>query len=271
MRRRSAAGARRSWCSCIAPRCAITTSGSRSTARSRAGPCRKDRRCAPGEKRLAVQVEDHPLVLWRLRRRDSARQLWCRARAGVRPRRLVGRGRSAGSDRRRQADFVLHGEKLRGGWKLVRTGMRGGRGGGKPQWLLLKHDDEYAQDAEADDLVEVEPGPASSAEAGRVWISGEGERKASRKKAASGQDIVSRRAAKSTVAARKQSSQRRRRRRVASRGATMQRGPSAPAHSKARVRDRSRPASNPNSPSCAKRLRRATTGCTKSSGMATAC
>ena len=157
-----------------------------------------------GEKRLAVQVEDHPLSYGGFEGEIPHGNygaghvlvfdhgVWS---ADGEPLEAIAAGK---------LNFVLHGEKLRGAWKLVRTGMRGGRGGGKPQWLLLKHDDEYAQDAEADDLVEVEPGPASSAEAGRVWISGEGERKASRKKAASGQDIVSRRAAKSTVAARKQ-------------------------------------------------------------------
>jgi bifunctional non-homologous end joining protein LigD len=36
--------------------------------------------------------------------------------------------------------FVLHGERLQGGWVLVR--MR--RAGPRAQWLLIKHRDEYA-------------------------------------------------------------------------------------------------------------------------------
>jgi hypothetical protein len=41
---------------------------------------------------------------------------------------------------RGHAVFVLHGEKLRGGFALQRT-----RGGEKPQWLLIKRRDEYAR------------------------------------------------------------------------------------------------------------------------------
>jgi DNA ligase D-like protein (predicted 3'-phosphoesterase) len=41
---------------------------------------------------------------------------------------------------RGHAVFVLHGEKLRGGFALQRT-----RGGEKPQWLLVKRRDEFAK------------------------------------------------------------------------------------------------------------------------------
>jgi DNA ligase D-like protein (predicted 3'-phosphoesterase) len=94
----------------------------------------------PREKRLAVQVEDHPL--------DYADF------EGV-----IGSGYGAGRvivwDRgtwegltdgpveealeRGHLSVWLEGEKLRGGWTLQRT-----RGGAKPQWLLIKRRDEAA-------------------------------------------------------------------------------------------------------------------------------
>lgn len=136
----------------------------------------------PGEKRLAVQVEDHPL--------DYA------GFEGEIPEGNYGAGHVLVFDHGVWAsdgdpleaiaagklDFVLEGGKLKGAWKLIRTGgrgtgMRGADGGKRPQWLLVKRDDAHARDAEADDLVETEPGPESSARAGRVWLSDEGEKK----------------------------------------------------------------------------------------------
>ncbi len=130
----------------------------------------------PGEKRLAVQVEDHPLPYAGFE--------------GEIPEGNYGAGHVLVFDHgvwscegdpleaiaAGKLDFVLHGEKLRGAWKLVRTHMSGGRGGGKPQWLLIKRDDAFAADTDANELVEVEPGPESSAHIGRQWISGKGER-----------------------------------------------------------------------------------------------
>src|SRR5688500_14278171 len=128
-----------------------------------------------GEKRLAVQVEDQPLSYASFE--------------GEIPEGHYGAGHVLVFDHGVWAsegdplegiaagklDFSLHGSKLRGQWKLVRTGMRGGRGGGKPQWLLIKRNDDYAADVDADDLVEVEPGSESSAATRRVWDSTEGE------------------------------------------------------------------------------------------------
>jgi DNA ligase D-like protein (predicted 3'-phosphoesterase) len=90
----------------------------------------------PAVKRLAVQVEDHDLayndfegpsegggvIVWdRGHYEQGGRVPWPEA---------LERG---------HAVFVLHGEKLRGGFALQRT-----RPGEKPQWLLIKRRDEQA-------------------------------------------------------------------------------------------------------------------------------
>jgi len=91
----------------------------------------------PGVKRFAVQVEDHSMehnsyeggggtrgvIVWdRGTYEQGGRVPWPEA---------LDRG---------HAVFVLHGEKLRGGFALQRT-----RGGDKPQWLLIKRRDDDAR------------------------------------------------------------------------------------------------------------------------------
>ncbi|GAB6196250.1 DNA ligase D [Lysobacter xanthus] len=103
----------------------------------------------PGEKRLAVETEDHPL-----RYRDFE---------GLIPEGEYGAGHMAIFDHgtwtpegdlqaailKGRLDFRLEGERLKGRWSLIRTHQRGRRG----QWMLLKRTDEYAGDLEADDLI----------------------------------------------------------------------------------------------------------------------
>jgi DNA ligase D-like protein (predicted 3'-phosphoesterase) len=101
----------------------------------------------PAAKRLAVQVEDHSLahndfegatdgggvIVWdRGSYEQGGRVPWPEA---------LERG---------HAVFVLHGEKLRGGFALQRT-----RPGAKPQWLLIKRRDEEARPGS--DVVAEEP------------------------------------------------------------------------------------------------------------------
>jgi DNA ligase D-like protein (predicted 3'-phosphoesterase) len=96
----------------------------------------------PREKRLAVEVEDHPLdyidfegtigdgnygagtvIVWdrgTYSNLDESRDMAASIKAG-------------------HVKFRLDGEKLRGGWTLQRT-----HGGEKPQWLLIKRRDEEA-------------------------------------------------------------------------------------------------------------------------------
>lgn len=106
-----------------------------------------------GEKRLAVEVEDHPLSYAGFE--------------GDIPTGHYGAGHVDVYDHGTWAcdgdpleaiaagklDFVLHGERLKGGWKLVRTAMKGKQ----HQWLLIKRDDAQARDAEADDMLDTPP------------------------------------------------------------------------------------------------------------------
>src|SRR5580700_5800147 len=97
----------------------------------------------PSVKRLAMQVEDHPI--------DYAKF------EGVIPAGEYGGGTvmvwDIGTWEPEQPDvdraiakgdlkFTLHGKKLKGSWVFVRT--RGFGGSGKPTWLLIKHRDKYA-------------------------------------------------------------------------------------------------------------------------------
>jgi DNA ligase D-like protein (predicted 3'-phosphoesterase) len=97
----------------------------------------------PAAKRLAVQVEDHGMghngyegdsvIIWdRGTYEQGGRVPWPEA---------LDRG---------HAVFVLHGEKLKGGFALQRT-----REGAKPQWLLIKRRD--AQARPGSDIVSERP------------------------------------------------------------------------------------------------------------------
>jgi len=110
----------------------------------------------PAVKRLAVQVEDHSpahnafegptergaVLLWdRGSYEQGGRVAWPQA---------LERG---------HAVFVLHGEKLRGGFALQRTGPP--RGAAGAQWLLIKRRDEHAR--AGSDVVAEQPASVLSA------------------------------------------------------------------------------------------------------------
>ena len=91
----------------------------------------------PAVKRLALEVEDHSISY-----NDFEGELdggwvktWDRGTYEQ-----GGRVTWPEALERGHAVFVLHGEKLQGGFALQRTG-----GGEKPQWLLIKRRDEFAR------------------------------------------------------------------------------------------------------------------------------
>ncbi|MBZ5608601.1 MAG: hypothetical protein LAP38_10100 [Acidobacteriia bacterium] len=115
----------------------------------------------PSVKRLAAQVEDHPLDYGTFE--------------GVIPEGEYGGGTVMLWDygtwtpeipdvdsalKEGELKFTLHGKKLRGSWVLVRTRLGYGRSSGKPQWLLIKHRDRFAS---ARDVASEMPRSVSSA------------------------------------------------------------------------------------------------------------
>jgi bifunctional non-homologous end joining protein LigD len=113
----------------------------------------------PHDKRLAVEVEDHPLdygdfegTIPKGQYGGGTVQLWDRGYwESDDPEKGFKKG---------DLKFTLHGDKLHGSWVLVR--MRHDRSGGKrTNWLLIKHRDEYAREGEANDLLEEDRSVAS--------------------------------------------------------------------------------------------------------------
>jgi DNA ligase D-like protein (predicted 3'-phosphoesterase) len=107
----------------------------------------------PAVKRLAVEVEDHSLAHNDFEGRDGGRGVIIWDRGDYEQ---GGRVPWPEALDRGHAVFVLHGQKLRGGFALQRT-----RAGDKAQWLLIKRRDEYAlpgSDIAADRPESVESG-----------------------------------------------------------------------------------------------------------------
>jgi bifunctional non-homologous end joining protein LigD len=106
----------------------------------------------PAVKRLAVEVEDHPMeynsfegTIPRGEYGGGTVMLWDRGTytvddlaPGEDPERAL-----LAAHRRGKLSVTFHGERLRGSWALVRT-RRGDDEDGKPQWLLIKHEDDTA-------------------------------------------------------------------------------------------------------------------------------
>ena len=109
----------------------------------------------PRDKRLAVEVEDHPLDYGRFEGVIPERQygagaviVWDRGT-------WTPQGDARQGLREGELKFTLDGEKLKGGWKLVR--MQGRAAGGKENWLLIKSKDESARPGKGSSMVDDEP------------------------------------------------------------------------------------------------------------------
>ncbi|WP_375776305.1 DNA ligase D [Bradyrhizobium sp. ma5] len=113
----------------------------------------------PHDKRLAVEVEDHPLdygdfegTIPEDQYGGGTVQLWDRGTwESDDPERGFKKG---------DLKFTLHGDKLHGSWVLVR--MKNDRFGGKrTNWLLIKHRDEYAVDGNGEAVLDEDRSVAS--------------------------------------------------------------------------------------------------------------
>ncbi len=113
----------------------------------------------PHDKRLAVEVEDHPLdygdfegTIPKGQYGGGTVQIWDRGYwLALDPHAGLAKG---------DLKFALDGEKLHGEWVLVR--MAHDRSGGKrTNWLLIKHRDRYAREGSANDVLDHDRSVAS--------------------------------------------------------------------------------------------------------------
>ena len=116
----------------------------------------------PSDKRLAVEVEDHPLdygdfegTIPKGQYGGGTVQLWDRGYwspiGGKKPEEALKAG---------ELKFILEGRRLKGSWVLVR--IKNDRSGNKrTNWLLIKHRDEFARPGESQALLDLDRSVAS--------------------------------------------------------------------------------------------------------------
>ena len=140
--------------------------------------------CFPGDKRLAVEVEDHPMdyggfegTIPKGQYGGGTVMLWDEGT-------WEPKGDADEGLKRGNLKFTLHGKKLQGSWVLVRMGGHAARES-KPNWLLIKEHDEYERTANDTPITEEKPDSvvtgrdlaAIAEQADHVWNSNRPEKK----------------------------------------------------------------------------------------------
>jgi bifunctional non-homologous end joining protein LigD len=152
----------------------------------------------PGEKRLAVQVEDHPIEYNKFEGTipqgeygGGTVMIWDRGtwQPEDDPHKGLGKG---------HLSFTLDGEKLHGLWHLVR--MHRKRGEKRDNWLLIKAHDAAARGPGDKDILEQKPRSVASGrsmdEIAKGAVKKTGKKKASRKRSAAAMAAILRRTKK---------------------------------------------------------------------------
>ena len=116
----------------------------------------------PGDKRLAVQVEDHPLdygdfegTIPKGQYGGGTVMVWDKGE--WRPHGDVEQGMRDG-----HLKFGLKGKKLHGDWALIRMNGRAAGRPDKANWLLIKEKDQYSQGSPSGSIIEEMPNSAKS-------------------------------------------------------------------------------------------------------------
>src|SRR5947209_3854360 len=124
----------------------------------------------PSVKRLAMQVEDHPIdyntfegTIPQGEYGGGTVMLWDRGTYSSDTARSPDEEEDVLRDQLRKGDLKItfHGERLHGSFALIRMKYsRDGSSASKPQWLLIKHRDEYAStdDVVAENMTSVDTG-----------------------------------------------------------------------------------------------------------------
>jgi bifunctional non-homologous end joining protein LigD len=129
----------------------------------------------PGEKRLAVHVEDHPIEYNKFEGTIPQGQygggtvmIWDRGHWT--PEGDAHKGYAKG-----HLDFILDGEKLHGRWHLVR--MRNRERDRHENWLLIKGNDDAARGSRDKDILEAEPRSAATGRTMEEIAAGKGRKR----------------------------------------------------------------------------------------------